>query len=293
MEPLHPSYPQNSSQTKGSLNVSLVLLVLFVLGAIITVVLGIQMGYVNFNPKEYSAITESDLVETQTGSQNANNSVNVESSFDKARTLLVEGLNKWDSLERVSYVGKGGDGDEIPWMEVENVYDFENDEYDIKYKFPTEPTEPPFMPIYYGRGYLKKNGLVFEYKFTGEKNENLVEIEEENLSDEHSLIEIKSRVLGNLEQYGNYNVVSSVTPGIYRGENVSFVNISFYKKSQNTSFLNKFKVYADIDADNFSINAVIDNNGNIVELEAPYHYSRMQYLFDYISTVNISLPETK
>lgn len=91
-----------------------------------------------------------------------------------------------------------------------------------------------------------------------------------------------------------YTMTSTRTEKEYKGQSAYYIKLDYKKIFENTSFWNKFKAYADLVPEAYSVEAYTTLDGELLELVIPKVYSQVTYRFlETNQEYDISLPLTK
>lgn len=208
--------------------------------------------------------------------------------FAKAKTMIEDGMAKWEDLETVEYTIRGGDGDEDVYIEYHYKMDFETGDYDfVSYDLCASNEEPT-------QCVQEKRYVSIDGKIT-----NIVDGKKESVDDytlSFTLPELKEMINTELgdEKSLSFDRVFNMQKGFYgfEDEQVTYVSIDYYRKPSGNAFTNLFKAYADVILDKSSLEVVIDSEGNILEVKMPYYYDEIGVHFaSYNQPLEITLPE--
>lgn len=212
--------------------------------------------------------------------------------FEEAKSIIEEGMAKWDNLDYVEYSAEGSDGDEIPYFNENYLIDNVNDEYSYSVTYDakscTGVIEGSNCDVF--SGLIKKEGKLYKYE-EGKKQE----VESDDMSPSAKLPEVKDFILNYLNSdMSDYDLDVNIYDGLYQPDNqaVKFVEINYFRKQNNNALSKIFKAYADVIYDKLSIEMIIDSEGRILEATIPHVYSEMKlYFYSYNEPVEITLPE--
>ncbi|HRN85745.1 MAG TPA: hypothetical protein PKU78_02225 [Candidatus Dojkabacteria bacterium] len=237
---------------------------------------------VEFNGEDYGVVQPEDNMPI----------VNNAQKFEEAKTLIEEGMAKWDDLEYVEYGAKGSDGDEIAYFNEQYLIDNVNDEYRYGVSYDAElcsgVIEGSNCDTF--SGLIKKEGKFYKYD-EGKKQE----VDSDDMSPSAKLPEVKDFILNYLNSdMSEYDLDVNIYDGLYQPDNqaVKFVEINYFRKQNNNALSKIFKAYADVIYDKLSIEMIIDSEGRILEATIPHVYSEMKlYFYSYNEPLEITLPE--
>lgn len=205
--------------------------------------------------------------------------------FNKAKQLIEEGMAKWNDLDYITYSINGRDGDEAAYFYEHYSFNFVEDEYSISID---QWCTSSAYECYDGEGYIKKGGNIIKYS---ESSETKVS----SYSPHFSLNDFKDSIMGHLGEKGDYyDVRTNITNGVsdeFKNIPVTYIDMDFFRKNPNSAWERILKSYADVTFDKFSLEATIDEEGNILYLKIPYGYSEIEIKFDDINIpTEITLP---
>lgn len=203
--------------------------------------------------------------------------LDVKQSIDK----IYGALALFEKTKTVNYKVSGTDGDETRFTH-EYDYDIEGDVMKVSANVNSlyGPSAGESEYVYYRKG--------GKYYLDGEFNKPLTA--EELYIAIHDVLWLSEGEKDLLEG-SNYAVSGSYKREQYREEEVEIIKLKYKTNYAARGIFKPFVVSAEVTPEEYSVEAIIDKDGRLLELTIPYHYGEITYSFQsYNADLNISIP---
>lgn len=266
VDPMHSS---NSNNTNSKLWKFLffILLVLFLL------FLCSVISYYFYSKKPSNIVLDSGIQSTSPSVPTDSGIVRKEMTFEEAQEKVLKAVKDLSSHSYIQYLASGSDGDEISFEESYSV-DLVNRKVraEISEKLVYSDDTLEYSLYRDGDTYYKT-----KYdRVSGKYGERQVETDTEFRNNIQNIIESTEIYL--MADKTTNTIEVSTTTGMYEDSEAEFITISF-KQAEDVSFFDRFRVFADVVLDEYSIEAVVAKDGRLLELKLPFVYNSVTYRF--------------
>lgn len=194
------------------------------------------------------------------------------------RQQILNAFAKLEDSTSLKYFVTGSDGDELSFVR----------EYTVDFEQEKEKSTHKENPIY-GTGTYSYSEYIIDGKiYLQENSGKITKIEARRAP--HSLDDISENLNAYLNDSG-YRMTSTRSEKEYEGQPAYYLKLDYSKISDTSSIWIKFKVFADVVLEEYTIEAYITLDGELLELVIPNVYSQVTYRFlETNKEYDISLP---
>jgi len=265
----HQVDPMHNSKSNNT-NSKLWKFLFFILLALFLLFLCSAVGYYFYSKKPSNTVLDSGIQSASPSVPTDGVVVRKEMTSVEAQEKVLKAVKALSSHSYIQYLASGSDGDEVSFEESYSV-DLVNKKVraDVSEKSVYSDDTLEYSLYREGDTYYKT-----EYdRVSGKYGERKVETDIEFRNDIPNIIESTEIYL-----MANNIMEVSATTGMYEGSEAEFIIINF-KQAEDVSFFDRFRVFADVVLDEYSIEAVIAKDGRLLELKLPFVYNSVTYRF--------------
>ncbi len=245
----------------------------FILLALVLLFLCSAVGYYFYSKKPSNIVLDSGIQSTSPSIPTDGGVVRKEISSVEAQEKVLNAVKGLSNHSYIQYLASGSDGDEVSFEESYSV-DLVNKKVRAEVSETSVYSDDTLEYSLYKEGntYYK---TIYDHT-SGKYGERQVEMDTEFRNDIPNIIESTEIYLMSNNTSNTMEV--SATTGMYEGSEAEFITINF-KQAEDVSFFDRFRVFADVVLDEYSIEAVIAEDGRLLELKLPFVYNSVTYRF--------------